>query len=114
MSQEACIPCRYETAAPAQHDSLDCALFVLGYAIAKLRGSLMSFEQADMPVMRRQLTEQLLRLGKMRVRLVLASFIVFTMELMLWRVTGTTTTAEEYLSGDFRIMASIAAEAGNS
>ncbi|KAL0027768.1 hypothetical protein WJX77_003718 [Trebouxia sp. C0004] len=67
---------RYESAAPMQGATVDCGLFVIGYAIAKLRGlPLQLFDQANMPAMREALAENLLRLG-------------------------TTTTVEMYVAGD--------------
>ena len=43
---------------------MDCGLFVIGYAIAKLRGlPLLLFDQANMPAMREALAEDLLGLG---------------------------------------------------
>ncbi len=56
--------CRYESAAPIQGATVDCGLFVIGYAIAKLRGlPLLLFDQANMPAMREALAEDLLGLG---------------------------------------------------
>ncbi|DBA87990.1 TPA: hypothetical protein ACH3X1_004973 [Trebouxia sp. C0004] len=47
-----------------QGATVDCGLFVIGYAIAKLRGlPLQLFDQANMPAMREALAENLLRLG---------------------------------------------------
>ena len=43
---------------------MDCGLFVIGYAMAKLRGlPLQVFDQANMPAMREALAEDLLGLG---------------------------------------------------
>ena len=56
--------CRYESAAPIQGATVDCGLFVIGYAIAKLRGlPLLLFDQANMPAMREALAEDLLGLS---------------------------------------------------
>ena len=56
--------CRYESAAPIQGATVDCGLFVIGYAIVKLRGlPLLLFDQANMPAMREALAEDLLGLG---------------------------------------------------
>ena len=50
--------CRYESAAPTQGATVDCGLFVIGYAIAKLRGlPLQLLDPANMPAMREALVE---------------------------------------------------------
>lgn len=47
-----------------QGATVDCGLFVIGYAIAKLHGLLLQlFDQANMPEMRVALAEDLLCLG---------------------------------------------------
>ena len=102
MPARSVYPCSYEKSAPAQHASVDCGLFVTGYAISQLRSQAFSFEQADMPVMRKELAEQLIILDNMSLARKVS--LVAIMSTMLY-VTGTRSTAEAYLKGDFSIMA---------
>lgn len=95
--------------------SVDCALFVVAYAIAKLRGSLMRFEQAVMAVMRRQLSEQLLSLGKTHLSLVLSLISSDFMIEYCCAVLRGPQPLQRSTAGDFRIIASgssITAKAG--
>ena len=54
------VTCRYDLAAPKHHASVDCGLFMIGYAICT---PAISFHQAEMLAVRRELNQQLVSLG---------------------------------------------------
>ncbi len=55
--------CRYEDDLPQQGHTLDCALFLCGYATALLRQSPMDFEQSKMDQFREHMLSHLKSIG---------------------------------------------------
>ncbi len=92
--------CRYDSAAPTQGPTAECGLFVIGYAIAKLRLlPLLHFDQANMLAMREALAEECLGLGMVLMLVYVCPILQHTTVAML--CDRYQSTVEVYVAADF-------------